>query len=551
MSLKTRSKTNVIDTQFRHNLLKSDAMQNLQSSSVSSPRDIQSLLQSNADLQVKVKSLEQQLAWFKRQLFGEKSEKFDMTDNPYQITIADVLNDLPDIPTLKNEDRQTVTYQRGKAKKDNLEGSPDDSGLRFDESVPVEEIRLSSPELEGPDADQYEIIDYKNSYRLAKRPESYVVLKYIRVVLKEKSSLKIITPQAPDNVLDKSLADVSFLAGLLIDKFCYHQPLYRQHQRLEQNGIKVARSTLTNLVKRSIELLNPIAQAQKDNILISRVLAMDETPVKAGKKQKGKLNRAYFWPIYGEQHEVCFTFSNNRSMRHLEEQLGDYQGTLLTDGYGVYEQYQKKKPNLIHAQCWVHARRYFERSKESEPEASAAALTYISRLFALERQINEQQMAGSEKHHYREAHSKPVVDAFYHWCHEQRQRIDLVNSHPLSKALNYVIKRRTELTVYLNDPQVPMDTNHLERALRVIPMGRKNWMFCWTEIGAEHVGIIQSLLVTCKLHEVNFYDYLVDVLQRISHHPASSVIELTPRLWKENFANNPMRSDLEKPLHGQ
>ena len=139
---------------------------------------------------------------------------------------------------------------------------------------------------------------------------------------------------------------VSFLAGLLIDKFCYHQPLYRQHQRLEQNGIKVARSTLTNLVKRSIELLNPIAQVQKDNILMSRVLVMDETPIKAGKKQKGKLNRAYFWPIYGEQHEVCFTFSNNRSMRHLEEQLGDYHGTLLTDDFTSEGHYSREEARL-------------------------------------------------------------------------------------------------------------------------------------------------------------------------------------------------------------
>jgi len=519
-------------------------MQNLQSSTTHSPQDIQILLQSHADLQLKVKSLEQQLVWFKRQLFGEKSEKFDMTDNPHQVTIADVLNDLPELPKTEDDDKQTVSYQRGKAKKDKLEGTPDDSGLRFDESVPVEEINIASLELEGADADRYEIIDYKNTYRLAKRPESYVVLKYIRAVFKEKGGQQITTPAAPDNVLDKSFADVSFLAGLLIDKFCYHLPLYRQHQRLEQNGIKVARSTLTNLVKRSIELLKPIAQAQKDNVLMSRVLAMDETPIKAGKKHKGKLNRAYFWPIYGEQDEVCFTFSNNRSMNHLDEQLGNYRGTLLTDGYGVYERYQKKKPDLVHAQCWVHARRYFERSRESEPEASAAALTYIARLFTVERQIKDQQMEGTEKQHYREVHSKPVIDAFYSWCHEQKQRIELVNSDPLSKALKYVIKRRTELIAYLNDPQVPMDTNHLERALRVIPMGRKNWMFCWTEIGAEHVGIIQSLLVTCKLHEVNFYGYLVDVLQRISCHPASKVGELTPRLWKDKFATNPLRSDL-------
>lgn len=97
------------------------------------------------------------------------------------------------------------------------------------------------------------------------------------------------------------------------------------------------------------------------------------------------------------------------------------------------------------------------------------------------------------------------------------------------------MKRQHELKVFLSDSEVPMDTNHLEPALRVIPMGRKNWNICWTEIGAEHVGIIQSLLVTCKLHSVNPYEYLVDVLQRVSIHPASLVEELTPREWQTRF----------------
>ncbi len=109
------------------------------------------------------------------------------------------------------------------------------------------------------------------------------------------------------NVLDKSFADVSFLVGMLLDKFLYHLPLYRQHQRLQLNGIEVARSTLTNLVKRSILLLSPIYDAQLRNILQSQVLAMDETPIKAGRKKKGKMRIAYFWPIYGDRDEVCFT----------------------------------------------------------------------------------------------------------------------------------------------------------------------------------------------------------------------------------------------------
>jgi hypothetical protein len=90
--------------------------------------------------------------------------------------------------------------------------------------------------------------------------------------------------------------------------------------------------------------------------------------------------------------------------------------------------------------------------------------------------------------------------------------------------------------VFLTDPDVPLDTNHLERALRVVPMGRKNWNFCWTELGAKQVGIVQSLIVTCRLHGIDVYTYLVDVLQRVGQHPASRVAELTPRLWKRHFA---------------
>lgn len=89
-----------------------------------------------------------------------------------------------------------------------------------------------------------------------------------------------------------------------------------------------------------------------------------------------------------------------------------------------------------------------------------------------------------------------------------------------------------------------MDTNHLERALRVIPMGRRNWLFTWTELGAEQVGIVQSLIVTCRLHGIDPYTYLIDVLQRVGQHPAARVAELTPRLWKQHFAANPLRSDL-------
>jgi len=499
----------------------------------------------------RIQALEHQLNWFKRQLFGEKSEKRDMTDNPYQQTIADLLKELPEILKQPDEDKQSISYQRGKAKKNALDGSPDDRGLRFDEGVPVEDILLSAPELEGPHADDYVIISYKVTYRLAERPGSQVVLKYTRPVLKKKSSQRLINTPAPANVLDKSFADVSFLAGMLLNKFLYHLPLYRQHQRLEHSGIKVARSTLTNLVRRSIDLLKPIYQAQLRQLLRSRVLAMDETPIKAGRKEKGKMNLAYFWPIYGEEDEICFTFSQSRGMQHILEQLGAFDGTLVTDGYGAYEKFRKHNQALTHAQCWVHCRRRFDEAKDAEPESVAVALAYIGRIYEHEAYLRDKAIDGLGKLEYRINNILPVVEGFFSWCYEQRQRIDLVNSNPLSKALAYAMKREQALKVFLSDPDVPPDTNHLERALRVIPMGRRNWLFSWTEVGAEQVGIIQSLLVTCKLHNVNPYVYLVDVLQRIGSHPASRVEELTPRLWKERFADAPLRSDLESLNSGR
>jgi transposase len=493
-----------------------------------------------------IAALNQQLSWFKRQLFGQKSEKRDSEDNPYQHTIVELLKDLPPAPKAK-DDKQTISYQRGKQKKNALDGSPNDSGLRFNKDVPVKEIEITPPELKGDDQENYEIIRYEYTYRLAQQSASYVVLKYKQPVLKKKSTQTLKTCAPPRNVIDKSIADVSFMAGLLVDKFVYHLPLYRQHQRLEHSGIVLARSTLTNIVARAIELMRPIYNSQHANTLRSKVMAIDETPIKSGRvslpgKKKGKLKQGYFWPLYGDQHEVCFTYSESRGTQHLFDQLGDFAGTILSDGYCAYNRFTEAQQATL-ANCWAHGRRKFEEIQAAFPEESAIALAYIGRLYEFEAHIKKQALSGKKALAYRQENSQPVVEAFFTWCFEQHARIDVLPKEGLLEAVAYVRNRETELKVFLNDPAVAIDTNHVERGLRVIPMGKKNWLFCWTEIGAELVGIIQSLLVTCRLHQVNPYDYLVDVLQRVDRHPASAVAELTPRLWKEKFADNPLRSD--------
>jgi transposase len=448
--------------------------------------------------------------------------------------------DAPPVP----EEKQIISYERRKGRADNC---INDEGLRFDETVPVEVIRMPPPaELAAVPADQQSLISEKISYRLAQRPGSYVILKYIRPVIRRGDTQELVSTPAPDNVLEKSTADVSFLAGMLIDKFVYHLPLYRQHQRLAQSGITLSRATLGNLASRAIDLLEPIYAAQFIHIRQSRVLAMDETPIKAGRKKKGKLRQAYFWPIYGEADDIAFSYSASRAARQVREVLGeDFKGTLISDGYEAYEQYARRHPSMTHAQCWAHTRRYFEKAKDAEPAAAAEVLNLIGTLYRHEESIRDKTLTGAHKLRYRTKHSEPVVVAFWAWCERQCQRHDLLPSNPLTKALKYAMARTGTLKVFLSDPEVPIDTNHLERALRPIPMGRRNWLFCWTELGARQVGIIQSLLVTCKLHGINPYTYLVDVLQRISQHPASDVLALTPRVWKVKYADNPLRSDLD------
>lgn len=219
---------------------------------------------------------------------------------------------------------------------------------------------------------------------------------------------------------------------------------------------------------------------------------------------------------------------------------------MLSDGYSAYARFAEATEGLTHAQCWAHTRRKFLAAEASEPEAVATALEHIRGLYRVEAAIRDRRLEPDKALAYRVEHARPRVDAYFAWVWEQRQRADRLPSSPLAKALAYAHEREGPLRVFLGDAAVPIDTNHLERALRVIPMGRKNWNFCWTELGARNVGMLQSLLTTCRLQGINPYTYLVDVLQRIAQHPTADVLALTPRAWKQRSADNPLVSDVER-----
>lgn len=492
--------------------------------------------------QTRLAEVEAQLRWFKQQLFGAKSERRLLLEDSSQLALGGALAEPVPAPEVGTAVRAHVRSPRPQRDED------EDAGLRFDETVPVQRIVVADPALAGlVEGVDYTVVSEKKSYRLAQQPASYAVLEIVRPVVKLAQTGTLSAPAAPPAVLPGSYADVSLLAGLLVDKFRFHLPLYRQHQRMAAAGITVSRAALTGWVHRSGELLGPIYEAQLASILESQVLAVDETPIRAGrtKGKPGKMKTGYFWPLYGDRDEVAFPFAPTRAHAQVEALLGDFGGTLVSDGYEGYARFRAKHDEVVHALCWAHVRRQFVKAEDVEPARTLRALAQIRALYDVEAEIARRPLEGEAKLEMRATHSQPVVAGFFAWLRQELVAHALLPTNPFTKAAHYALARKAGLEVFLTDPEVPIDTNHLERALRPIPMGRKNWLFCWTELGAERVGQIQSLITTCVLHGVDPYTYLVDVLQRIDTHPFSAVEQLTPRLWKQHFAEAPLRSLLD------
>ena len=493
-----------------------------------------------SDLTGQLAVVKRRLDWFKRQLFGRTSEKRLEFDEVEQANLFAALG--IGTPPDREVPTREIRHRRREKRRD---GAVNECGLRFDETVPAEVIDVVDPAIEAIPEAEREVIGEKVSHRLAQEPGSYKVLKYVRQVIKRRDTGELLTPPAPSNVLERTCVDVSFLAGMLIDKFRSHLPLHRQRQRLADVGVRVSRSSLTNWAGRAIDLLEPVTAAQAAHIRQGDVIAMDETSIKAGRVAPGKMRGAYFWPVYGEADEIVFHYAPSRAHKHVDTFLGDFRGTLLSDGYAAHAAYAQRR-GLVHARCWAHCRRNYVDAEESDPEGVAEALSLIGALHAHEKTIRKKKLDGAAKLACRREHGTPAVDAFSARCKTQRQRPDLLPSNPFAQALQYAAERESGLRAFLEDPAVSPDANHLERGLRTIPTGRRNWLFAWTELGARRVGVIQSLLVTCKLQGVDPYPYLVDVPQRVGQHPAKRAVELTPRVWKTLFADRPLRSDLDR-----
>lgn len=505
--------------------------------------EIVSLLVSHQDITRRFEELQQQLDWFKRQLFGGKSERHVSLDESRQLTLGQMA--VPEAEPAPSV--EVPAHRRTKSRSD----APDEGKLRFDDSVPV--VRCELPvDIPKDQLDQYERIGEKINRLLAQTPGQFFVREIVRPVYKKKVAAdaienEIVTAYPLWTVFHRSFADVSLLAGLLVDKFRYHLPLYRQHQRMTACGVHISRGSLTNWVHRTCDLLLPVYEAQLRSVLSSEVLAMDETPIKAGRKKnkppgKGQMATGYFWPLYGDHDEVVFHFAPTRAHKVVGDLLGGFKGTLVSDGYDAYEKFAARNTDVRHAACWVHTRRGFDKALSSDNALAGEALERIGALYEQERKLASPKPETVLAK--RSVHCKPIAEDFFNWLRDVQAKKALLPSSPFAQAAAYALDREEALKVFLEDGAVPLDTNHLERQIRPIAVGRKNWLFCWTEVGAQYTGVAQSLISTCALHGVDPWIYLVDVLQRLDTHPAKQVGELTPRIWKEKFGDNPIPAAL-------
>lgn len=486
-----------------------------------------------------------ELAWLKKQIFGVKSERrmLEALEPADQLWLGEQMLEVPEEAPAANETAADLEANgRGRSRRPQKPARCEDSlssRLHFDDTVPIKEIVVKDPEMEALPEDQVEVIGQDVTYKLAQQ-SPYVVIKTIRTTWRKKGEDTLNRAGLP-SVIDRSIADVSFLAGLAVDKHCHHLPLYRQHQRLTLAGVHIERSTLTRLSQRVAEMCELAYQAQLSSILNSKVITMDESPTPAG-RMGGKMKKGFYWAVYGDKDEVCFVYSPTRSRKVIDKLLEGFQGTLHSDGYRAYESFCNKNQGVCWAGCWAHTRRKFIEAEKLAPVQVKRILAELQLLYEVEARGRGKPKALKK---LRDEESRPIVDRLFEYIKSALAESALLPSNKFVKALEYAKKYEAPLRVFLENPEVAIDTNHIERAIRYPVMGRKNWMFHSTEDGARYSGILYSLLQTCSLHDVNPRTYLIDILQRMDLHPARTVYELTPRLWTNTINGQPLRSMID------
>jgi len=317
------------------------------------------------------------------------------------------------------------------------------------------------------------------------------------------------------------------LAQIIIDKYTDHLPVHRQIQRFEREGIKLPASTLTDWISGTCLLLEPLYEVHRKQVLSSNYLQVDETPIKVlDKDKKGTTHRGYHWVYHApEEQLVLFDYREGRGREGPTECLKDFTGYLQTDGYAVYEDFGKNKQvTLLH--CWAHARRKFDEAKDNDLTRASHALTEIQKLYALERQARDNQLSQKD----RQQQAIEILDDLKIWMLENYQVV--LPQSAIGQALHYSLQRWEKLCLYTTDGKLQIDNNLVENTIRPVAIGRKNYLFAGSHNGARRAAMLYSFLGTCKINDVNPFEWLRHVLNVIPTHPVNKLQQLLPNICK-------------------
>lgn len=502
-----------------HEQLKSMDASQLREFAVSLIDQISHLDSENRTKQFKIDQLTYEMAVLKRWRFGARSEQLN---SDQRLLFEETIE--ADLEAIALELEKLKGTQDKKPPKDKPKRAALPAHLpRVDiHHEPDQTVCGCGCELKRIAEDVAEKLDYT--------PGVFTVERHIRGKWVCSKCKTLIQAPVPAHVIDKGIPTAGLLAQVLVAKYLDHLPLYRQEGIFERAGMGIARSTLAQWSGICGVRLQPLVDALRMAMLERTVLHADETPVAMLVPGKGKTHQAYVWSYGTTQFDglraVIYDFAESRSGANARRFLEGWSGTLVCDGFPGYNALFGK--NVAEALCVAHARRNFHDMWASGRNPIAQqALEWFGLLYEVER--DGQLLGASDRHRLRQLKSKPIADSMHEWLVLQRQRA--TDGTSLARAIDYSLKRWKALMHFLDDGNVPIDNNWIENRIRPVALGRANWLFAGSLRGGQRAAAAMSLIQSAKLNEIDPYQYLKDVLERLPTHPASRIDELLPHRW--------------------
>jgi len=478
----------------------------------------------------KLTALQAQNDKFRKMIFGRRSEKLPPISSEVRDAVEadDFPLELPSDAT-SDEIKEARTTQRRKRgrKKSKTARSKRRKAL---DKLPVihERVDVTPDKLpEGMTLDDFRPLgDGEVVRRIEHVREHLVVVEYHLQKLVERGGERIVQASTPPNVIDGGAWGPSVYAHVVVSKCVDSMPLYRIERALGRGGHAVARSVLCGLFHRTANVLEPIYKRLVDLVRIDPYVQADETRLRVAEPKNART--AWIWTLLCKEI-VVYVYSESRAAETPNHLLAGTTGTLVTDGYSGYNGVvgEGKRTRVG---CWAHARRKFYEALSTAPEAREL-LDQIVALYRVEHDAAEDGILETPAHGIlRDERSRLIVDAIEAWVDG---RIEATPpKSPLGAALTYANNQRSALRKFLSDPKLPLDNNLSENALRIIAVGRKNFLFVGHEEAGHNLAILQTLCSTCLLHGINPYEYIRDVAVRVRFHPNAKIDELLPMNWK-------------------